>query len=82
MFEKCGYITFRKWANRLFINNDFSYTDFLQLIEGNIVDGLWTVELLKVLKSYDFRFGAKSSCSSGVYTVQPTYLHLQGNMTI
>ena len=55
MCAKGKCVSFRKWANRLIINNDFSYIDFLQSIDGNIADGLWTVELLKVLKSYDFR---------------------------
>lgn len=55
MCAKGKCVSFSKWANRLIINNDFSYIDFLQSIDGNIADGLWTVELLKVLKSYDFR---------------------------
>ena len=46
----------RKWGNRFILNNDFSYIDFLQSIDGNVADGLWTIELLKVLKSYDFRY--------------------------
>ncbi|CBK20655.2 uncharacterized protein [Blastocystis hominis] len=44
-----------KWANRFVMNDKFTYTDFLESIEGNVEDGLWAIELVKLLKSYDFR---------------------------
>lgn len=37
------------------MNDKFTYTDFLESIEGNVEDGLWAIELVKLLKSYDFR---------------------------
>lgn len=39
------------------MNDKFTYSDFLESIEGNVEDGLWAIELVKLLKSYDFRFG-------------------------
>ncbi|KAK8795069.1 hypothetical protein WA588_003920 [Blastocystis sp. NMH] len=44
-----------KWANRLFMNDDYDYNDFLQSIGTNIENGIWTIELVKVLKDYSFR---------------------------
>ena len=49
----------RKWANRFVMNDKFTYTDFLESIEGNVEDGLWAIELVKLLKSYDFRYVMK-----------------------
>lgn len=46
----------RKWGNRFVMNDDFSYLDFIRSIGNHVEDGLWTVELLKILKDYDFRF--------------------------
>ena len=37
------------------MNDSFTYMDFLDSIDGNVEDGLWTIELLKILKLYDFR---------------------------
>ena len=41
------------------MNDKFTYTDFLESIEGNVEDGLWAIELVKLLKSYDFRYAMK-----------------------
>lgn len=40
----------------MFMNDDYDYNDFLQSIGTNIEDGIWTIELVKVLKDYSFRF--------------------------
>ena len=54
----------RKWRNRHDINNTTSYADFLKSIkQGNVESGLWTVELLKLLKDYDFRYSFLIFCS-------------------
>lgn len=60
---------FSKWGNRYFVNDDFSYLDFIQSIEGHIEDGLWTIELLKVLKDYAFRCDLDGISELDVYTV-------------
>ena len=41
------------------MNDKFTYTDFLESIEGNVEDGLWAIELVKLLKSYDFLYAMK-----------------------
>lgn len=38
------------------MNDDYDYNDFLQTIGTNIESGIWTIELVKVLKDYSFRF--------------------------
>ena len=38
------------------MNDNFTYMEFLESIDGNVEDGLWTIELLKILKLYDFRY--------------------------
>ena len=45
----------RKWAKRFIMNDDFDYQDFLQGTCINFEDGVWTVELVKLLKDYSFR---------------------------
>lgn len=45
----------RKWGNRFIMNDSYSYLNFIQSLGGHVEDGLWTVELLSILKKYDFR---------------------------
>ena len=53
----------RMWGNRLPTINTASYIDFLKSIKhGNVQSGLWTVELLKLLKDYNFRYSLLILC--------------------
>lgn len=74
----CSHLlTYRKWANRLFMNDDYDYNDFLQSIGTNIENGIWTIELVKVLKDYSFRFvHGINSWRVGAYSAQPTQIRL------
>ena len=55
MFDINLFFIYRKWAKRFIMNNDFDYQDFLQGTCVNFEDGVWTVDLVKVLKDYSFR---------------------------
>ena len=55
MFDINLFFIYRKWAKRFIMNDDFDYQDFLQGTCVNFEDGVWTVDLVKVLKDYSFR---------------------------
>ena len=59
------------------MNDDYDYNDFLQSIGTNIEGGIWTIELVKVLKDYSFRFVRGGDVSRvGACSAQPTRVHL------
>ena len=65
------------------MNDTFTYLNFLQSIEGNVESGIWTIELVKVLKDYDFRsesfsmfIGSCVYCTSNVNPSSRQYNYL------
>lgn len=61
MFETSLPFICRKWAKRFIMNDDFDYQDFLQGTCVNFEDGVWTVDLVKILKDYSFRYDPRCS---------------------